>query len=150
MSTVRNEENRRKLVERISSLTGNEQPSWGKMTLDQMVSHLVQAGSFPFKAELPDKSTFAARTFIKPLLLHVLPMPKDVKIPAGFDQQASGRKPEDLEADKQALIASIEKLGTLPVDHTCENHPMLGKMSAKQWAMLAHKHIDHHLKQFGV
>ena len=54
MSTIRNEQNRLNLVNRINSLTGIEQPSWGKMNLAQMVSHLVHAGSFPFEAELPE------------------------------------------------------------------------------------------------
>lgn len=150
MRTLRNENDRRLLVERIGRLNGDEQPVWGKMTADQMMSHLVQAGELPFEATVADNSNLLSRTLIKPLVLYVLPMPKEVKVSAELDQQQKGRKPMGLANDRELLIESINKLGTLPLDHKCLDHPFFGKMSAKQWALIAHKHIDHHLKQFGV
>ena len=54
------------------------------------------------------------------------------------------------EVDKINLVNSIKKLETLDVETECLDHPFFGKMSAVQWAMLGHKHIDHHLRQFGV
>jgi hypothetical protein len=150
MKTIRDEANRSSLIERLSKLNGDETPLWGRMNVNQMMSHLVQAGELPFAASLPDRSTFASRTFIKPLILYVLPMPKEVKTSAEMNQQENGRKPEEFEADRRNVIDSIKKLGELPVDHECSYHPMFGKMSAKEWALIVHKHIDHHLKQFGV
>lgn len=150
MKTIRNEANRSSLIDRLSKLKGDETPLWGRMNVNQMMSHLVQAGEFPFEASLPDKSTFASRTFIKPLILYVLPMPKEVKVSADFDQQANGRKPEEFDADRGKLVDLINKLGGAPVDSECKYHPMFGKMTAKEWALLVHKHIDHHLRQFGV
>lgn len=150
MPTVRNENDRAELIERVKRLTGNETPKWGKMSVGQMMSHLVQAGDLPFVESLPEQSTFFSRTFIKPLILYVLPMPKDVKVTGDFDQQVNGRRPFEFEADRSQLIDSIERLGTLPIDHNCKYHPMFGKLSAKEWALIAHKHVDHHLKQFGV
>ena len=150
MKTIRNETDRSSLIDRLGNLKGDETPLWGKMNVNQMMSHLVQAGELPFVASLPDKSTFASRTFIKPLILYVLPMPKEVKTSAEMNQQEDGRKPEEFESDRTSVIASINQLGTLPVDHACSYHPMFGKMNAKEWALIVHKHIDHHLKQFGV
>ncbi|MBP6004619.1 MAG: DUF1569 domain-containing protein [Pyrinomonadaceae bacterium] len=150
MKTIRNESDRRRMIERVNKLSGDESPLWGKMTVNQMVSHLVQGGELPFEASLPDKSTLLSRTIIKPLILYVMPMPKEVKVSADFDQQANGRRPEEFEADRERLISSINKLGELPADHKCQYHPMFGAMSAKEWALIVHKHVDHHLKQFGV
>ncbi|MEQ1605885.1 MAG: DinB family protein [Pyrinomonadaceae bacterium] len=150
MKTIRNATERLSLIERLRRLNGDETPLWGRMNVNQMMSHLVQAGELPFAASLPDKSTFASRTFIKPLILYVLPMPKEVKVSADFDQQANGRKPEEFDADRARLIELMNKLGDLPVDSDCKYHPMFGKMTAKEWALIAHKHIDHHLKQFAV
>lgn len=138
------------LIGRISNLTGSETPLWGKMTADQMMSHLVQAGELPFEASVPDRSTFMGRTIIKPLILYVLPMPKEVKVSPEMNQQEKGRKPQGFDADRELLLASIEKLGTLSANHKCLDHPFFGKMSAKEWGVLAYRHIDHHLKQFGV
>ena len=150
MPTIRNESDRAKLVTRIGKLTGTETPLWGRMTVDQMMSHLVQAGDLPFEASLADNSSFAYRTFVKPLILYVLPMPKEVMVSADFDQQQNGRRPINFEQDRELLIASINRLAELPFDRECSYHPMFGKFTAKEWALIAHKHIDHHLKQFGV
>ena len=104
----------------------------------------------PFEASAPNHSTFISRNAIKPLILYVLPMPKEVKTPPEMNQQENGRKPQGFETDKVALVGSINKLATLPLDHECLAHPFFGKMNAKEWAVLAQKHINHHLTQFGV
>ena len=119
------------------------------MSVEQMLSHLVQAAELPFVASVPDRSSLFSR-LAKPLVLYLLPMPKEVKTSAEMDQQQDGRKPEGLEADRARIIGEIERLGTLPVEHECLYHPFFGKMSAKEWAVIGHKHIDHHLRQFGV
>ncbi len=150
MKTIRNESDRSSLINRLSKLNGNEAPLWGKMTADQMMSHLVQAGELPFEASVPDRSTFMSRTIMKPLVLYVLPMPKEVKVSAEMDQQQAGRPPRGFDSDRALLLESIQKLGTLPVEHECLGHPFFGPMTPKEWAVIAHKHIDHHLKQFGV
>ena len=150
MKTIRSSADRQYLIERLGKLSGQETPVWGKMTAEQMMSHLVQAGELPFESSVPDRSTFMGRTIIKPLILYVLPMPKEVKISPEMNQQEKGRPPQGFDIDRELLLASIEKLGTLPTDHKCLDHPFFGKMNPKEWAVIAYKHIDHHLKQFGV
>jgi hypothetical protein len=150
MPTIRNETERNRLIERLNKLTGEEKPQWGKMSINQMMSHLVQTGELPFEASLADRSNFLSRTLLKPLVLYVLPMPKDVKTSPEMSQLEKGRKPTEFEADRSLAIDAINKIGDLAADHDCKYHPFFGKMSAKEWAVIAHKHIDHHLKQFGA
>ncbi len=83
-------------------------------------------------------------------MLYFLPMPKEVKTSAEMDQQQDGRRPAGFDSDKANLTSAINRLGTLQLDHECLPHPFFGKMSVKQWCVIAHKHIDHHLRQFGV
>ncbi len=120
------------------------------MNVEQMLSHLVQAAELPFESKIPDRSTFMSRNLIKPMVLYFLPMPKEVKTSADMDQQQNGRKPAGFDNDRARVIAEVDRLGTLPVDRECFYHPFFGKMSAKEWAVIGHKHIDHHLRQFGV
>lgn len=130
---------------------GNETPAWGKMNVDQMMSHLVQTCEMPFAPIVPDRSSFISRTVIKPMILYLLPMPKDVKISSEIDQQKNGRRPEGFEADREKVIDEIDNIGTLSPDHQClGHHPFFGRMSLKEWAVIAYKHTDHHLRQFGV
>jgi hypothetical protein len=150
MKTIRNEDCRNELISRIDKLKGDEKPTWGKMNLEQMLSHLVQTGNLPFESTVPDASNVMSRTVLKPLLLYVLPMPKEVKISPEADQLQSGRKPLGFAVDKTNVVEAIHRLGTLPADCDCLGHPFFGKLSAKEWGVLAHKHIDHHLRQFGV
>jgi hypothetical protein len=149
MGTLRNEANRTSLIDRVNKLSGNESALWGKMNVNQMLSHLVQAGEMPFAHDLPNASNFMSRTLIKPLVLYVLPMPKEVKTSPEMNQQENGRKPLEFDEDKRLLIESIKRLANLSIDHKCLDHPFFGPMNAKEWATIAHKHIDHHLKQFG-
>jgi Protein of unknown function (DUF1569) len=150
MKTIRNETDKASLIERLKKLNGNEERLWGKMTVNQMLSHLVQAGEMPFAHSLPDASNFMSRNIIKPMVLYVLPMPKEVKTSPEMNQQEDGRKPLEFNDDRRLLIESIEKLANISVNHSCLRHPFFGPMNAKEWATIAHKHIDHHLKQFGV
>ena len=132
MPTLRNHNDRARLIERIRSLSGDESPAWGMMNVNQMVSHLVQAGELPFSVSLPDRSNFFSRTFIKPLILYVMPMPREVKTSPEFNQQENGRKPLAFDLDKGLVIDSINKIGDLATDQDCKHHPMFGKMSSER------------------
>lgn len=148
--TIRNDEQRAALVARLKLLTGEEQPQWGTMTADQMMSHLVQAGDLPLVGGQEDRSNIFSRIVAKRLLMYVIPMPKRVKVSVGFDQQAGGRKPVEFAADRDLVIGQIETLATAPADLDCKNHPFFGKTNIIEWCIIAHKHIDHHLRQFGA
>jgi len=64
-----------------------------------------------------------------------------VKTSPEFNQQEKGRTPGEFSADRAIVIDAISDLDTLP---------LFGKMDGKEWALIAYKHINHHLKQFGV
>src|SRR5580765_3531965 len=119
MKTIRDEKCRGELIGRLEKLTGDEKPAWGKMTLEQMLSHLVQSGDMPFESVMGDHSNVFSRTLLKPLVLYVLPIPKDVKVGPELDQQQDGRKPQGIGVDKAAAIESVHRLGTLPENHDC-------------------------------
>jgi hypothetical protein len=148
--TLRNEKHREALIERLRALTGDERPRWGRMNADQMMSHLVQAGDLPLEGGQEERSNFFSRMVVKPLILYVLPMPKGVKVAAEFDQQEKGRKPVEFGSDREVVIRQMNTLGTIDASLKCKNHPFFGTMSVEEWSIIAHKHIDHHLRQFGA
>jgi hypothetical protein len=150
MKTLRDEKCRAELIGRLELLTPDAKPAWGRMNVEQMLSHLVQSGELPFESSVPDRSSWMSRTFIKPLVLSFLPIPKEVQTSAEIDQQQKGRPPLGFDIDKANLVDSINKLGTIATDHRCLDHPFFGQMSTKQWCRMAYKHADHHLRQFGV
>ncbi|HKP69228.1 MAG TPA: DUF1569 domain-containing protein [Pyrinomonadaceae bacterium] len=150
MKTLRDEKCRAALIQRINALTPDSKPVWGSMNVEQMLSHLVQSNEMPFVSSVPDVSNWMSRNVLRPLVVNVLPVPKNVKTGPELNQQEKGRVPVGFEADRASAAESINKLGTIAEDHRCLDHPFFGPMSAKEWGLMAHKHMDHHLKQFGV
>lgn len=38
----------------------------------------------------------------------------------------------------------------IPLSTPAEQHPVFGDLNFEEWVLLNHKHVVHHLKQFGV
>ena len=57
----------------------------------------------------------------------------------------------DFAAERKRLSAVVERFATAgPSACTTHPHTFFGHLTADEWARLMYKHIDHHLKQFGV
>jgi hypothetical protein len=139
------------IVRRINELNPESQALWGKMSVNQMLCHLADALKMATSERaVADKSNFAARTILKPLVLYVLPIPKNVPTAKELDQSQGGTPPTDFATDKKDLLACIEKMCALEEDFAWAPHAKFGRMNRREWGLLAHKHIDHHLKQFGL
>lgn len=142
---------REKIISRINQLTPESKAAWGKMNANQMLCHLTdQLRHSMNEKENPSSSNLFFRTFGKWLILYVLPIPKNVKTSPKADQMQDGTKPTDFESDRQTLLAYIEKMSALSDDFAWASHFRFGAMNKKEWRVFTYKHIDHHLRQFGV
>jgi hypothetical protein len=56
----------------------------------------------------------------------------------------------DFEADRARLVSLVTRLGDTPSAGMGPAHPLFGPLTWREWGALAHKHMDHHLRQFGV
>ena len=57
----------------------------------------------------------------------------------------------DLERERGYLIAAIDRFANEGAACCSQHpHPFFGALKPQQWAILMYKHIDHHLRQFGV
>lgn len=59
-------------------------------------------------------------------------------------------QPEDWIADVERLIGQVERFGRRDPEADWPDHFMFGKMRGKDWGAFCTKHLDHHLRQFGV
>ena len=58
---------------------------------------------------------------------------------------------QDLCKERQRLLGLIDKLAAGGTAGCTKNpHSFFGKMTSEEWAILMYKHLDHHLRQFGV
>lgn len=149
--SIFNESKHEEIVARINRLTPESKAAWGKMTVGEMLCHCADGVRMSTgELAVADKSTFFLRSVIKPLIVYVLPMPKSAPTAEEINPQIRGTKPEEFEDDRRKLLECLENVCALPADHSWARHPAFGKLSHRQWGLLAHKHLDHHLKQFGV
>lgn len=147
MKSLHSEKDRRMLIERLRRLTADAVPKWGKMNAPQMVAHLTNAmrmatGELPVRA----KRHVARLTPLKQLLIYVLPMPRN--LPTA--QELITRTPEPFNGEMEAFVAAVVDFGARASDYSWPPHPLFGSMSRRDWGVLAYRHCDHHLRQFGV
>ena len=137
------------ITERINKLTPDSKPSWGKMNVSQMLEHSARVVKVA-TGELKLKHSFLGRLFGKFILNKILKNPETTKnSPTSKEFVVQGTP--DFETAKTELIKAINKLSEQDnEDFEGKVHPFFGKMTAEEWKLLLQKHIDHHLKQFGV
>jgi hypothetical protein len=118
------------------------------MDAQAMLAHLKLAALMAL-GELPvaNKSKRAFQVFpIKHLILHVVPFPKGA--PTAPELLAPDSAPFD--AIRSELVTLVERLAEGPRDGFGPVHPLLGRLSFREWGVATHKHTDHHLRQFGA
>ncbi|HSK74712.1 MAG TPA: hypothetical protein VK892_23630 [Pyrinomonadaceae bacterium] len=113
------EQKREKIIFRINQLTPESKALWGKMNVNQMLCHCADGLKMATgEREVADKSNFVFRTILKPLIIHVLPMPKNAPTARELNPLIDGSKPVDFEADRKTLIECIENMCALPENHS--------------------------------
>ena len=120
------------------------------MTSNEMLCHLADA----FRAMLGERTisstqTLFSRTLIKWVALHSpLEWPKGVPTMPEVDQRKGGTRPVQFESDRAAVIDLLRRFALPETKHT--PHPTFGDLTPGEWQVWGYRHVDHHLRQFGV
>jgi hypothetical protein len=67
-----------------------------------------------------------------------------------LEQGRGGTTPVDFERDRAELLAYIARFGASTPEARASTHPFLGTMTTEEWGHWAYRHLNHHLRQFGV
>ncbi len=134
--------------ERLLRLTPEDRALWGRMSVTQMVRHLLCA----CEMALGDRN-MEPRKGPLPWLLKSVALRSGLRWPKNVDTT-----PELIMALEEQTTATFVEL----VDETIarmeaiatgvrwkSSHPMFGPMSAKDWMRWGYLPTDHHLRQFG-
>jgi hypothetical protein len=132
---------------RVKKISPTCTRQWGKMTPDQMLWHVNQG-----MAEALGQVRFSAfKAPLPPPLLKFMalrfPWPKGA--PTSPDLLADGKRP-NLEAERARCLDLLEAFAAKNLADQWARSTAFGKMSGKDWSLLHAKHMDHHLRQFGV
>lgn len=135
------------LLARIDGLDAAARARWGTFTAPRMVSHLISAVRMALGEEsFKDRPSFLSNRVVRYLVIHVLPFPRG----APTAREMLARAPESWAADVAALKTLLERAAANGRDGAWARHPAFGAISAHDWGVLIHKHVHHHLTQFGA
>jgi len=136
---------------RLGQLDPQSERRWGKMTAAQMLAHCSVSLQWAVGEAVPDKLSLPARwvgRLIKPMVFrNDDPMRKNSPTAKSLivaDERDFGKERDRL----LRLIDKFEAEG--PAGCTRNPHSFFGRMTPQEWAILMYKHLDHHLRQFGV
>jgi Protein of unknown function (DUF1569) len=139
------------LQSRLDTLTPESPRRWGRMTPNQAICHLndwflAALGDRPLPIRPPDLKTkiICFLAFTSPM-----PWPKGVKTSGELDAEQGGTPPAGFDQDRAELLSLMARFVKSDVDKL-NPHYKWGTLSRAVWGRYGYRHIDHHLRQFGV
>ena len=136
---------------RLAKLGPQSERHWGKMTAAQMLAHCSVSMQWAVGEVMPEKGPLPVRLMgrlVKPMVFrNDGPLRKNSPTARSLvmaDERDLGKERERL----SGLIDRFVAGGTAGC--TKNPHSFFGKMTPEEWAILMYKHLDHHLRQFGV
>jgi hypothetical protein len=138
------------IVSRINNLNLQSLRQWGKMNLPQTPEHcsiqLMKAlGLLP--SSVPEGPAFYRTGFGRYVALYPAHRPKGYSTPTTMNMEINGVAVQEFEKEKEQLLQLLQQVQQK--EHF-SSHPFFGTMNKKDRGRLICKHLDHHLRQFGV
>jgi hypothetical protein len=141
------------IKQRIMRLHPECERQWGNMTLAQTLAHCTSVVQMATGVINPKRAPFPANVLgplVKPLVFgNDKPMRRNS--PSSPELFPADPKQCELERERAHLLTAIDSFVTNGAACCSRHpHPFFGPLKPQQWAILMYKHIDHHLRQFGV
>lgn len=137
------------LMQRLATLRPDSERQWGKLNPPQMLAHCSAFMEVVGGEKFPPRSAIGRLVgpLVKRTLLNGKPIRRNMPTDPSF--VIRGERNFDLEQKRlSGWIDRVSKAG--PAGCTRHPHTFLGPLTPEEWAVLSYKHLDHHLRQFGV
>lgn len=140
---------REALSRRFAMLEPGARRQWGRMEPAQMLRHCAISLEDALGTRLVQQ-VFLGKLltpFIRAQVFGTKPFRRD----ASTDPTYVVADPRDFQAELSRLATLIDRLvqrGAAKTEGLV--HPFFGGLSGEHWGRLVYKHLDHHLRQFGV
>jgi hypothetical protein len=136
--------------ERMAQLMLDSEPLWGRMNAPQALAHCSAAVEWAVGDRIPPRM-FLGRMIgriVKPMVFrNDEPMRRNS--PTAKDLVVQDKL--DLGTERERLRGLIDRFAAAgPNGCTTHPHSFFGRLTPEEWATLMYKHLDHHLRQFGV
>jgi hypothetical protein len=141
------------IKQRIMRLQPESERQWGSMPLVQTLAHCTSGMQMAMGIINPKRASFPANIIgrlIKPLVFGD-DKPIRRNSPSAPELFPTDLTQCDFERERVRLIAAVDSFATKGAACCSRHpHPFFGPLKPEQWAILMYKHVDHHLRQFGV
>ncbi len=135
------------LAARLNQLTPTSRGLWGKMSVDQMLWHVNEGMEMGLGRRTVSELPVPMPRFLLRWIVLNLPWPKGkARTHPAFEAKAT----YDFEAERARTMALVEECARKPLDSSWPDSYAMGPMSGRDWSRMGVKHLDHHLRQFGV
>lgn len=135
---------------RLNLLTNETPALWGKMNVAQMLAHCNVSYEMIFTDKHKKPNAFVKlmlKLFVKDKVVGESTYEKNGRTAPQFIIADA----KEFQSEKTRLldyISKVQELGSTYFEGK-ESHSF-GTLSAAEWSNMMYKHLDHHLKQFGV
>lgn len=134
------------ILRRLGELRADSRGRWGRMSVDQMLWHVNEALEAALGHVTPDPVQFPLPRPVLRLMVLNLPWMKGAPTNPKFLATSTHDFGDELARCRRLITELIARpLQTLDTDH-----PVLGRLTGRAQSRLQAKHLDHHLRQFGV
>jgi hypothetical protein len=137
------------IKERINKLTPQSQALWGKMNVSQMLAHC----SATVEAATGDRKhpRMLLGRILGPIAKPSFTGPKPFAKSTPTAKEFTITHQPDFEHEKNKLVDLVQRFSSGGAEK-CTTHPHMffGKLTPEEWSIGMYKHLDHHLRQFGV
>ena len=138
------------LISRLFQLMPDAQRRWGTMSAGQMLVHCADQ----LRVSRGEKRVTSLRVpgLLRPLLkwyfvTRLKQFKPNMKTMYELDAKGGLTPPVSFATDHATLIRLLSPASYSP---SGINHPLFGHLSAQEFGEITWKHLDHHLRQFGV
>jgi hypothetical protein len=133
---------------RIGRLRADSEKQWGKMNVAQMLAHCSAWMEMAVGLTSPPRSLLG-RVFgrmAKSTVLNQEPIRRNMPT----DKSLIVSDERHFAVERERLLTWTDRFATGgPAGCTKHPHSFFGVLTPMEWATMAYKHMDHHLRQFG-
>ncbi len=149
MQTLFDNQTHEEVLRRIDMLKEHLKPSWGNMNVTQMLKHCqgpLQVANSKIGLDKPNAFMRLVLKLYKSKMYNDDPWKQNIPTVKEFLVTETN----SFDTEKKQLISEIHEFGNKATNLHWPEHPAFGHFTTSQWGQMQYKHLDHHLRQFGV
>lgn len=138
------------IQERLAHLRPDSERQWGKMDVAQMLAHCSAWMEMVVGLSSPPRSLIG-RIFGRVAKAQILGGKEPIRRNMPTEKSLIVSEEREFAPERERLLKWTNTFAAGgPSGCTTHPHCFFGPMTPMEWATLAYKHLDHHLRQFGV